>query len=47
MLEILPDQCFVPAYLNFYEYEMLTEREFELAYILLHFLNNRQQPASD
>ena len=31
--------------LNFYEYEMLIERE--LSYISLLFLNNRQQPASD
>ena len=26
--EILPDQCVSPFYLNFYEYEMLIEREF-------------------
>ena len=25
--EILPDRCFSPFYLNFYEYEMLIERE--------------------
>ena len=35
----------VRLYLNFYEYEMLIERELCLYFTAL--LNNRQQPASD
>ena len=45
--EILPDRCFSPFYPNFYEYEMLIEREVRLFSVLFLFLNNCQQPASD
>ena len=42
--EILPGQL-LRLYLNFYEYEMLIEKE--LCLYFTAFLNNRQQPASD
>ena len=42
--EMLPGQL-LWLYLNFYEYEMLIEKEFCLCFTA--FLNNRQQPASD
>ena len=42
--EILPGQL-LRLYLNFYEYEMLIEKE--LCLYSSAFLNNRQQPASD
>ena len=47
--EILPDRCISPFYPNFYEYEMLIEREVCLFSVLkvFFFLNNRQQPALD
>ena len=44
MSEILPGQL-LQLYLNFYDYEMLIERELSLYFTA--FLNNRQQPASD
>ena len=43
VLEILPDRCISPFYPNFYEYEMLIEREVCLFSVLFFFLNNRQQ----
>ena len=42
--EILPGQL-LRLYLNFYEYEMLIERE--LCLYFTAFLNNCQQPASE
>ena len=42
--ESLPGQL-LRLYLNFYEYEMLIEKE--LCLYFTAFLNNRQQPASD
>ena len=42
--EILPSQL-LRLYQNFYEYEMLIEKEHCLYFAA--FLNNRQQPASD
>ena len=44
MSEILPGQLLL-LYLNFYEHEMLIEKELLLYFTA--FLNKRQQPASD
>ena len=42
--QILPGQL-IRLYLNFYEYEMLIEKE--LCLYFTAFLNNRQQPTAD